>query len=380
MIAMSMRTLCVARQNYIWKRIRSVKRSRSARARLVFLTLASVTGAITSRAQAVRVQLRDSVTGAPVLGALVSAADSTGQVRADGLTNDGGTVLLRVPVAGTWSLGVRRIGVKPLRISSVQIDSGSTVILALDVSGIRQRLPTIRVRADAGTCGRAPTGDDRLSALWEQISFALRASTLSRTDSLASAPLLVAEWRRDLSNRLIEKEAHLTRSGYGAGRPFTAVDPDTLAAHGYVQRESNGDIAYFAPDETVLLSDAFLATHCFSIPAKDEDPELAELQFRPVSDRDIADVAGTAFVDTVSGALRRIEFRFVAPHWLIPVDAKYAGGEVALMRLNNGQWIVTSWAIRMPLFERAGLTGRIFVRGYREVGGIVDPVETKPPD
>jgi hypothetical protein len=357
-----------------------VKRSRSLLAWPVFVALLAVSSVGMAHAQSVRVALRDSVTGAPVIGALVSAVDSIGQVRTDGLTNDSGVVSLRVPQAGIWSLGVRRIGVRPLRISSVQIDSGSIVLLTLNVSGIRQQLSTVRVTADAGTCGRAPTGEDRMAALWERISFALRASTLSRADSAASGPLVIAEWLRVLSDHLIEKDAHLTRSGYGAGRPYSAVNSDTLAAYGYVRREPNGDMWYFAPDEVVLLSDAFLATHCFSTPKKDEDPSLAELRFRPVSGRNVADVAGTAFVDTLTGELRRIEFRFVAPRSLIPADAKYAGGDVALLRLNSGQWIVTSWAIRMPLFELTGRPTRLVVRGYREVGGTVDPIETKPPD
>ena len=334
-------------------------------------------------AQAVRVELRDSLTRAPIIGALVSAVDSLGRIRADGLTNDAGVVLLRLPSAGTWAIGIRRIGVTPRRVPDVRVDSGATVARSLALNSFRQQLSTVRVTADAGACGRAPTGPDRAAVLWEQISLALRASSISRADSLNSAPLRIIERIRELSDRLVEKQTQITRDGYGAGRPYSAADPDSLALRGYVVREPDGGIRFFAPDEVVLLSDAFLETHCFSTPKKDEDPSLAELQFKPVKGRKVADVAGTAFVDTQSGELRRIEFRYVAPRDLLPSRAKFAGGDVALLRLDNGQWIVTSWAIRMPHFDRAAgyIPPRYLLRGYREAGGTVDPViYVKPPE
>jgi hypothetical protein len=333
-------------------------------------------------AQAVRVELRDSVGRSPVIGALVSATDASGQVRADGLTNDRGVVTLKVPTPGDWNISVRRIGVTPRIVPAVRVADGATVTVSLALNSIRQRLSEVRVTADAGVCGRAPTGDDRMSVLWEQISLALRASTISRADSTNSAPLLIVERVRELSEQLVERETRITRNGYGAGRPYAAIDPGTLAQRGYIIRESDGGLRYFAPDEVVLLSESFLATHCFSTPKKDEDPTLAELRFKPVRGRKLADVQGTVFVDTLSGELRRIEFRYVAPRDLIPRDSKYTGGDVALARLSNGQWIVSSWAIRMPHIEQVGVTRpRHYIRGFREVGGTVDPVaETKRPD
>ncbi len=340
-------------------------------------------GALLSRpaaAQVVRVALRDSVTGALVVGALVSALDSTGVSRADALSNELGVVTLRVPSIGLWTLRVRRIGMSPLRIPNVRIDAGTVATLPLNIATIRQRLTSVRVTADARNCGRAPSGTDRAGMLWEQISLALRASTLTSSDSAAALPLQIEERVRDLDASLSEKATRITRSGFGAGRPYSADDPDTLATRGFVRRGTDGEFTFFAPDENVLLSDAFASTHCFETPKQDEDPSLAELRFRPSRGRAIADVEGTAFVDTLSGELRRIEFRYVVSQSLLPTNARYAGGDVALSRLANGRWIVTSWAIRIPLFQRVGATPRFLVRGYQEVGGTVDPVETKPPD
>ena len=331
-------------------------------------------------AQVVRVELRDSVTGAVVVGALVSALDSTGDSRADALSNELGVVTLRVPAAGVWTLRVRRIGMSPLYVSDVRIVENVVRTLPLNIVAIRQQLAGVRVTADAGTCGHAPSGTDRAGVLWEQISLALRVSTLTQHDTSAAPSLQIVEHVRDLDASMVERAVRVTRTGIGASRPYTADDPDSLAALGYVRRTVDGTFKFFAPDETVLLSEAFARTHCFATPKQDDDPSLAELRFRPAHGRSIADVEGTVFVDTLSGELRRIDFLYVVSQSLLPTNARHAGGDVSLLHLQNGQWIVASWAIRVPLFARIGATPRFLLRGYQETGGIVEPLEATPPD
>ncbi len=327
--------------------------------------------AVALHAQVVRVELRDSTTGGPVPGALVSARDSLGKVTVDALSNVSGLASLKLPAAGLWTITVRRIGLTPRRIPAIRVASGAVVALPLRVQAIRQALPPVRVLANAGICGRAPEGEDRAATLWEQITLALRASTLSRADSLNMPRLRIVERQRELTPALMELSSTITRSGAGYGRPYSALDPDSLASVGYVRREEGGDFSFFAPDEQSLLSEAFLTTHCFATPKRDRDPALAELSFRPVRGRSVADVEGTAFVDTLSGELRRIEFHYVVARRLIPVQAKHAGGEVVLRRLANGQWIVSNFAIRMPLLHHADPTSPVMLGGYREVGATV---------
>lgn len=122
-----------------------------------------------------------------------------------------------------------------------------------------------------------------------------------------------------------------------------------------------------------------MATHCFAVPKKDADASLAELMFTPVKGRKVGDVKGTAFVDTASGELRCISFRFDAPPALIPGDAPHAGGEVDFRRLSNGQWIVRSWAIRMPLFVGRLDSPIVSVAGYHEQGGTITPIAERAP-
>lgn len=347
--------------------------------RCLWLTALAAVLACAVQAQAVRVELRDSTSGEPVVGALVSATDSTGARRADGLSNERGVVTLRLPAAGLWVIGIRRIGLTPRQMPAIRVAAGAVVSMPLAVTSMRQMLSRVRVTARAGSCGRAPVGEDRAAMLWEQITLALRASTLSRADTASTSKFRVRERVRELSASLDELSANLTRVGYGMGRAFAAAPPESLAASGYVKREPEGDLSFFAPDETVLLSPSFLATHCFETPKRDANPALAELRFKPVRGRTVADVEGTAFVDTLSGELRRIEFRFVASRALLPLNAKHAGGDVVLRRLPNGLWIVSEWAIRMPVFLVGGMPTRVYLNGYREVGGSVDAVAAPPP-
>lgn len=340
--------------------------------------VAAVAGSL--GAQSLRIELRDSTTGEPVIGALVSANDSLGRPRADGLSNDRGVVTLRLPEPGVWTVAIRRIGLAPRRVPGISVGAGSTITLPLTVTSSRQLLSRVRVTAESGICGRSPEGENRTAMLWEQISLALRASTISREQTGTQRTFRIQERVRELTLTLDEVSSRLTRDGYGTGRPFSAVDPDSLASKGYVRQEGMNDYSYFAPDEVVLLSDAFIGTHCFDTPKEDHDSSLAELTFKPVRGRVVGDVAGTAFVDAASGELRRIEFRFVAAgSRLLHPRATYAGGEVALRRFDNGQWIVSRWAIRMPLYTFSGTQIVRSVRGYREVSGTVDPLDDPPP-
>ena len=359
-----------------------MKSSSRVRAASFACTAASLCCAPLARAQFVRVELRDSSSAAVVSGALVSASDSTGQRRADGLSGDAGVVTLRLPTAGTYTITIRRIGVRPRQVPGIVVDAGSTRTLALTLTSVPQLLSSVRVVA-RNTCGRAPEGNDRTGALWEQISLALRAATITQREGVPLPPLRLVERLNDLSASLEERTSVITRDTQGAGRLVQADDPDTLAASGYVRRDADGGTSYYAPDEQVLLSDAFLATHCFSAPKRDANALLAELRFQPVRGRRVADVEGTLYVDVHSGELRQISYRYVASRALMPVNAEHAGGDVFLRRLPNGAWIVNRWSIRMPIVGRSLSGSQLVLRGYREVAGVVQDVRRNvplPPD
>jgi hypothetical protein len=287
-------------------------------------------------------------------------------------------VTLRLPAAGTYTITIRRIGVRPRQVPGVVVEPAGTRTLALAVTGVQQVLARVQVTA-RNTCGRAPDDDDRTGALWEQVSLALRAATITQRERVPLPPLRVIERTTDLSATLEERGSVVTRDAQGSGRLVQADDPETLATLGYVRRHEDGSMSYFAPDEQVFLSDPFLATHCFSTPTRDRDALLAELRFQPIRGRRVADVEGTAYVDVNSGELRQISFRYVASRDLMPVNAEHAGGDVYLRRLPNGAWIVSRWSIRMPRVGRSITTGQLMVTGYSEAAGVVQEVRRNVP-
>lgn len=345
--------------------------------RAAALLVLACAGSVAARAQVVRITLRDSSTAAPVVGALVSAIDSAGQVRADGLSSSSGVVTLRLPFPGSWAIGIRRIGVQPRTLPRIVVADGATVPLEVPLQSLRYQLPAVRVSANS-VCGRRPDAGDRVGVLWEQVTTALRSAVLSRGDT-ATLPLMrITEFRRELGINLDEKKATVLADGFGTGRPFSAADADSLERLGYVRPEPDSTITYLAPDENILLSEGFLRTHCFTAPFTDGD-ELAELRFKPVRGRRVPDVEGTLFVEAESGALRSIEFRYVAKRELVSREAKHAGGSVFLLRLPNGRWIVNYWVIRMPLYGRLPGMFKAGVIGYVERGGSVEPPDAGVP-
>ena len=332
------------------------------------LVVASCCGA-NAQAQRLVVDIRDATLKSGVAGAVITVVEQRTGARVFGLANESGRASLKLPAAGAWAVSVRRIGIVPSGAAAVHVDTAQTVSVSIAVTSTRFTLPSVRVTAVAGSCGRAPRGDDRTSALWEQVTLALRASTLTRAETVAAPALRVQMFERVLDRSRKRLKEQPLRSGTGAGRPFFAADPDSLARFGYVRRERDGSFHYFAPDEVVLLSESFVKTHCFDSPASDADPRLAELRFRPVPDRTLPDVAGTAFVDTTTGELRRIEFRFVNVDQLFNSGRPEAGGDVALRQLRNGQWIVSDWTLRMPTFLRVPWRAESTVAGYRAASG-----------
>jgi hypothetical protein len=334
----------------------------------IALALATCSLAEAVGAQVLRVELRDSVTNGAVVGALLAAVDSSGTVAVEGLSDVAGGGALRLPGAGTWRVRVRRIGFAPVLSAPVRVAAGGSARLELRLTSARAGLPVVRVAARRGECRASPEGRDRSAVLWEQLTLALRASALARD----VVPLRVVRMQRELDARLGLVSERVVSLGVGTGRPFDAIAPDTLAARGYVVRDDDGGWRFFAPDDSVLLDRSFVDTHCFDAPSRDRTPGLAELRFRPVSALR-PDVEGTAYVDTASGEPRRLDFRFTLPIGLLPVPVPHAGGHIALARLPSGLWIVSSWAIRMPLFGTDPSNGRPRVAGYREVSGTAEP-------
>jgi hypothetical protein len=322
-------------------------------------------------AQVLRLTLRDAVDRTPVIGALVSVRDSVTGRQIDVVSGSTGDLSLRLPFAGSWSVLVRQIGLIPRRVAPMRIVDGATQVVELLLERKAFQLATQRVVRDSTYCMERPNGQDRTAAIWAQVSLALESSIATRNDTTRADSLYAEVFESDVDLKGRTLAARMLSRSRGQLRPFSALSPAQLDSIGYAREDRNGDREYFAPDERVLLSDLFVETHCFTVPPSDSLPEFAELVFRPVPGRSRIDISGKAYVDVESGELKRIVYRYVPDGRIVPNDAKRAGGEVSLQRLDGGVWIVSEWTLRMPLFSRRSnfrLIAPVLV-GYRELRG-----------
>ena len=335
-------------------------------------------------AQVLRVTLADSLSGAPVGAALVAATDAAGAVLVERLSDRSGAATLRLAAPATVRIRVRRIGLVPTLSSAVAVSAGETVRLALRVPRIEQPLPGVSVVADA--CDPAAQGP-RAVALWERLRIALQSSALRWSEPALAATVFERTTRtRELTPALDTVGPAVYERRLGAGRPYTAPDPLEFLLLGFA-RNADGGSEWYAPDDAVLASEEFRAAHCLTVPPADDTPGIAEVRFVPRPTVRVMWIAGSAFVDTISGDPQRIAFRYVAPPSAmrapdggLPVAggaivAPHAGGEVGLAKRDDGTWYVARWLIRTPRVERRGLRRSAALAGYREVAGEAIPVD-----
>ena len=157
--------------------------------------------------------------------------------------------------------------------------------------------------------------------------------------------------------------------------PWKSLPVDDLLSGGFVRPDGDGS-AYYAPDADVLLSDAFLDTHCMRLADGENDSEgLIGLAFEPVGDRGITEISGVLWVDPSNGELRWLDYGY---EYLDVPNRERLGGRVRFEGLPDGTWIVRDWAIRMPLLSATRLrTGglRTGVDRHQGAGGPHRPCE-----
>lgn len=158
--------------------------------------------------------------------------------------------------------------------------------------------------------------------------------------------------------------------------PFESHPAEDLVQRGFVQEDGRGYL-YMAPDASVLLSDAFLDTHCFRVAdAGREGDGLIGLGFEPTGDKKtVPDIAGTMWLDPETAELQWLEFTY---QYLEPERmSDMVGGRVDFQRMPDGTWIVPEWWIRMPILTtQTDFEGRqrAYIVRYHQTGGLVTSV------
>src|SRR3989442_1398286 len=342
-------------------------------AALLLIAALPATGSLA--AQTVRGQLIDSISRAPLPGAFVTLVDEQGVERVRAMTNATGEFVLSAP-AGAYRLRSKRIGFRPYLSSPLTLRSGETMSFIASVVPIPVALSQVVVEGQR-QCDVA--GGASLAALWDEIREALAEVSWTSRDPGYWYDL--RDFAREVSTSGQPRGPDSTWHDVG----FSRVPIKTVATAEQLEREgfvigNESRWTYRGPDADVLLSDAFLRTHCFETKSgHGETDGLIGLAFTPARGRTLPDVTGILWVDGKTAQLHHLDFTYTRlPQELV---APRAGGRVEFLRVPSGAWIVRDWVIRMPrshMVERPMAMGqRPEVMGFREEGGSVVFIKTR---
>ena len=308
--------------------------------------------------QVVRGRLSDAADQVAVSGAMMTLMDRGGRAADQVLTRSGsGLFVLRASEPGEYRVRAERIGYETTFSRYLTLSAGDTVTVqmaapveALSLEGISATVgPRCEVRPEDGLA---------VARVWNEARKALAAATWTQERGLYRYEMLQIKRLFDTAQRTVDWEDRVYADGL-VPVPYVARAADSLVYDGFAHLSAEASL-FWAPDAEVLLSDPFLDTHCLRIRPGAGDSGLVGLEFEPLPGREVADIAGTFWLDAATAQLQRVEFRYVnlpVPSWLMEASP---GGAVHFRALPDGTWIVTSWHIRM---FRAGetehpLTGR----------------------
>ncbi len=306
----------------------------------------------------------------PVPGVVLLLLDPTSNVVARSLSSGRGEYRLNAPGPGAYRVRTLRIGYRPVTLDAVTLAAGANVVRRLVLTAVTFSLDTVRVVGRNACRAMADSGAATL-AVWEQVRTALNATELSGAERTIFLTTLGYERALDPSNGRTRRQQTSVHTAFAA-QPWRSRTLDSLHRFGYVATEPDNATVYYAPGLDVLLSDMFLADHCFRLVA---DGPRVGMVFEPAPDRRrISEIKGTIWLDRATAELRSMEFGYA--NLGSSYQEQYAGGGMDFVRMRDGAWAISRWDIRMPVLEqriRARSSGGtdIFVAELRVTGGEV---------
>jgi hypothetical protein len=290
----------------------------------------------------------------PVPGVVVMLVDSTSRIAARALSDEGGEFRITADHAGTYRLRTLRIGFRPVTSDPIVLASGSEVTRRLALTGLPVALDGVRV-VGRSECRAFSDSAAATFAVWEQIRGALTAAQITQASRAIASTTVRYERTLDGSGtKLVGQKAAVSTNT--AARAWRTPPPDSLRRAGYVVTEKDNSVDYYAPGLETLLSAEFAEDHCFRLTDDRKQPTLIGLLFEPTPERKkgVAEIRGTLWVDRASAELRRLELRYVN---VSSLQEDRAGSELDFVRMRDGTWAVSRWAIRMPEIQQFVIPG-----------------------
>ncbi len=309
--------------------------------------------------QVIRGRLVDAAGGTGIGSVMVSLVDRSGREIERGLTRSGGAFQLQASAPGEYRIRADRIGFATTFSDIFSVAAGDTLTIELAARIEPVSLKGIEVEADR-ECRVRPDEGLAVARVWEEARKALAAAVWTQERGLYRYEMLRIKRRLDPRGRRVEREDR-DYVEVSAPMPYDSRPADSLLAEGFVRLSRRGSV-FWGVDADVLLSDAFLDTHCFRIRRGERQRgELIGLEFEPAPGREVAEIAGTMWLDPVSAQLKRVDFQYVNLDVHPRLLEASPGGKVEFTTLPNGTGIVPSWHLRMfrPGEARDPATGRL---------------------
>jgi hypothetical protein len=312
----------------------------------------------------VAVRVQSSETLEPMAGAIVTLTDSAGSGLRARLTDRNGRTFFADVADGTYRLRVEMIG-RATEVTDpfpVPADQAAEHLVRLGYQAIP--LEGVDVAVGPRPCRAHPL----LFQVWDDVRKALTAAVITEREGIYRFQSLTYLRQLDDDEQMLGEEQSQVETATRA--PYVSLASEDLVQDGFV-REEDGRMVYYGPDAEVLLSDAFLKSHCFRVLGADSrGMEVLGLGFEPLNPEDgVADISGALWVDRESGALRWLDFQYQGTDPAILSED--AAGYVQFRRMPAGTWIVSDWWIRIPDLERSIRRGGWIVRGFFQRGGRV---------
>ncbi len=367
-----------------------------------FLTLLCATTLLlahTAHAQRLVGTVSHATTGAAVPGALVSAYTDKGDTVALTLSSSVGRFALTIPAGRTFTLLVRSIGLRALRVPIGPLAAAQDSVVQIRMEPIVWTLATVRVGA-VTLCDRNLVGTDGVAQIWTEVTNALESSR--QTSRILKREYDWTLYSSEMNARTGDLSGSERKGSSLATRPFHAATAKELANNGYVIPERTS-MLFKAPDEAVLQDERFVEGHCFWASSLEKDGvKMIELHFIPVDALRVNDIAGTFLIDARTYELKNLKFHYTRiaggdarriraelaargaePPAPVATDGlngavdpfkTIPGGELRFKRLDDGTMIIDKWQLWVTdNWLRSDPNGRPLPmpRVIREAGGEV---------
>jgi hypothetical protein len=326
---------------------------------LLMTMIGSVTG------QVVRGSVHSRAISEGIAGTVLLLVDSANAITARALADEHGDYVLYAPTRGRYQIRALRIGFRPMTSAPFSLAGDTTI--AIRMVDLPLDLPAVTTREQT-QCAVRPDSGLALAALWEDAKTALLATAITRDDAKYRFDLTDHTRIYDFKTREL-LDVDLKEATVYDTHSWVSAPPERLHRDGYVI-ERRDSATFIAPDIETLLSEYFVSTHCFRIGTQrgDADPLIA-VEFDPASRAKHVEVRGTLWLDRRTHELCSLDFNYVNLDLPMAGADSAAGGHVGFARLPTGAWVVTDWAIRVPVAHVASEQGS--PPALRRIGGPV---------